>query len=49
MDKADPLDRSWLEQSGIASVIPFKMRGAKVIETWDEAKQAAINMSKYLS
>lgn len=49
MDKADPFDRSWLERSGISSVIPFRMRGAKVIETWEEAKQAAINMSKYLS
>ena len=49
MDKADPFDRSWLEKSGVSSVIPFKMRGAKIIETMEEAKQAAINMSKYLS
>lgn len=33
----------------ISSVIPFKKRGAKYIETWGEAKQAAINMSRYLS
>lgn len=33
----------------ISDVIPFKMRGRKTIETWEEAKQAAINMSKYLS
>ncbi len=33
----------------ISDVIPFKMRGSKCIENWDEAKQAAINMSKYLS
>jgi len=33
----------------ISDVIPFKMRGTKLIENWDEAKQAAINMSKYLS
>ena len=30
-------------------VIPFKMCGPKVIETWGEAREAAINMSKYLS
>jgi hypothetical protein len=33
----------------ISDVIPFKMRGSKCIENWNEAKQAAINMSKYLS
>jgi hypothetical protein len=45
----DDLDRKWMNESGISYVIPFKMRGPKVIETWEEAKQAAINMSKYLS
>lgn len=33
----------------ISDVIPFKMRGSKCIENWNEAKQSAINMSKYLS
>ena len=33
----------------ISDVIPFRMRGSKLIENWPEAKQAAINMSKYLS
>lgn len=33
----------------ISDVIPFRMRGTKLIENWNEAKQAAINMSQYLS
>jgi hypothetical protein len=45
----DDLDRKWIEKDGIPYVIPFKMRGPKIIENWDEARQAAINMSKYLS
>lgn len=45
----DDLDRRWMNESGISYVIPFKKRGPKVIETWGEAMQAAINMSKYLS
>jgi hypothetical protein len=45
----DDLDRKWMNESGISYVIPFKMRGPKIIENWDEARQAAINMSKYLS
>lgn len=38
-----------LRETSISDVIMFKLRGTKLIETWDEAKQAAINMSKYLS
>jgi hypothetical protein len=34
---------------GISSVIPFNKRGKKVIETWKEAREAAIALSKYLS
>lgn len=45
----DDLERNWMKESGISYVIPFKMRGPKVIETWKEAREAAINMSKYLS
>lgn len=45
----DDLDREWIIESGISYVVPFRMRGPKLIETWEEAKQAAINMSKYLS
>ena len=37
------------KETSISDVIPFKMRGTKLIENWDEAKQAAINMSKHLS
>lgn len=32
----------------IEESIPFQMRGSKTIETWDDAIQAAINLSKYL-
>jgi hypothetical protein len=45
----DDLDRRWIEEDGISHVIPFRLRGPKLIETWEEARQAAINMSKYLS
>jgi hypothetical protein len=45
----DDLERKWMRESGISYVIPFKMRGPKVIETWEEARQSAVNMSKYLS
>ena len=33
----------------ISAFISFRLRGAKTIESWEEAKQAAINMSDYLS
>ena len=45
----DDLDRKWIIEDGIAHVIPFKQRGPKIIETNQEAKQAAINFSKYVS
>lgn len=45
----DDLERKWMKESGISYVIPFKMRGPKVIETWKEAREAAINMSRHLS
>lgn len=47
--KADEFDTVWLMHGGIATVIPYNMRGQKVIENWEEAKQAAINLSKDLS
>jgi len=46
---ASELDRKWIEEDGISHVIPFKQRGPKIIETMAEAKQAAINFSKYVS
>jgi hypothetical protein len=46
---ADEFDMKWIYGEGISSVIPFNKRGKKVIETWEEAKEAAINISKYLS
>ncbi len=45
----DELDKKWIIEDGIAHVIPFKQRGPKIIETNQEAKQAAINFSKYVS
>ena len=47
--KSDALDKKWMRESGISYVIPFKKRGKKVIETLEEALQAAINMSNELS
>jgi len=35
--------------SSISDVIPFRKRGKKIIKTMAEAKQAAINISNYLS
>ena len=46
LNKADGLDLKW--DNGIADVIPFNRRGKVTIKTWDQAKQAAINISKYL-
>ena len=49
LSNADEFDKKWIYGDGIKSVMPFNRRGKKVIETWDEAMQAAINVSKYLS
>jgi len=37
------------KKCSISDVIPFAKRGNKIIKTMDEAKKAAINLSKYLS
>ena len=39
----------YIYNEGISSVIPFNRRGKKVIKTWEDAKEAAISLSKYLS
>ena len=53
LSKAKNSDDDWwyedLKTDGVSGFIPFAMRGSKVIENLEEAKQAAINMSKYLS
>lgn len=49
LSKADDFDKKGIYGDGIKSVIPFNRRGKKVIEQWNEAWTAAINMSKYLS
>jgi hypothetical protein len=38
-----------LTEDGVRSFVPFNMRGKKTIETFDEAIQAAKNLSNYLS
>lgn len=39
----------YLIEDGIKDIIPFNKRGSKIIETKEEAKQAAINFMKYIS
>lgn len=48
-DEADEPDKNWMDRDGISYVIPFKLRGKKIIETMEEAFEAARNMSDYLS
>lgn len=36
------------ESPEITAIVPFNMRGKKIIETWDDAILAATNLSKYL-
>lgn len=45
---ADPFDKKWLCQDGVAGFIPFNMRGKKTIQTWDDAILAAKNLAMYL-
>ena len=39
----------YLIEDGIKDIISFNKRGSKIIETKEEAKQAAINFMKYIS
>ena len=48
-EESDDLDRDWMDRDGISYVIPFKLRGKKIIENMGEAFEAAENVSKYLS
>ena len=45
----DELGKRWMDADGISYVIPFKLRGPKLIETMEDAFTAAKNMSNYLS
>lgn len=47
-ENGDEFDRKMI-YTDISAIIPYNLRGSKTIETLEEAKQAAINMSKYLS
>jgi hypothetical protein len=49
LTEADDFDRKWLEEDGISCVMPFRKRGSAVIVDWQQARQAAINLSKHLS
>ena len=48
-EEGDELDKKWMEMGGISYVIPYRLRGSKLIETMEEAFEAAKNMSNYLS
>ena len=48
LKKSDDFDKKWMEEDGIGYVMPFNRRGSKTITMWNEAKEAATNMSKYL-
>lgn len=48
-DSENESGKKWMDADGISYVIPFRQRGSKVIETMEEAYQAAVNMSNYLS
>ena len=45
----DDFDKKYIYGDGIKAVMPFNIRGKEVIKSWEQAKQAAINLSKYLS
>ena len=45
----DDFDKKYIYGDGIKAVMPFNIRGKEVIKNWEQAKQAAINLSKYLS
>jgi hypothetical protein len=48
--KQEEYDREdWQEKVTIKDVMPFNLRGDKIIRNWGDALVAAINMSKYLS
>lgn len=50
---SDPNEDEWwindIKRDGISRYIPYSKRGKKIIENLEEAKQAAINISNYLS
>ena len=48
-EEEDELGKKWMDDDGLSYVIPFKLRGSKMIETMEDAFEAAKNMSDYLS
>jgi hypothetical protein len=47
--KAPTAERRQIANDGVRAYVPFKERGKKVIQNWDEAIEAAKNLSNYLS
>jgi hypothetical protein len=48
-ESEDELGKRWMDADGISYVIPYKLRGSRIIETMEDAFEAAKNMSNYLS
>jgi len=48
-ESEDELGKKWMDGDGISYVIPFKLRGSRIIESIEDAFEAAKNMSNYLS
>ena len=48
-EESDDISRDWMDRDGISYVIPFKLRGKKIIENMEDAFEAAKNISNYLS
>jgi hypothetical protein len=48
-ESEDELGKKWMDGDGISYIMPFNLRGPKLIETMEESFIAAKNMSNYLS
>jgi hypothetical protein len=48
-EEGDELTKKWMNETGIAYVMPYNKRSSKIIETLEDALQASINLSKELS
>ena len=48
-ESEDELGKRWMDADGISYVIPYKLRGSRIIETMEDAFESAKNMSNYLS
>ena len=48
-EESDDISRDWMKRDGISYILPFKLRGSKIIENMEDAFEAAKNISNYLS